>query len=255
MQAHSGAGATLADDADMPADFSVFSVNTQCVETLRTSFDVPAVMPPCPAGGCVCAWFWQGQNSDDEMYMNGFRCDVEGASVAATLATPEPAKYCPTGGCVTAAKQPLYWANDASNIAFSGLYTQKPAYDASWGYSNGAQVIAVGGGGSPAPAPAPVPAPATSATVIKPSPVPVQPSSAAAGKPNATVTKAVTMATVTRTWTATATGKANGGAAIAACNWEGHCEGAVCGDKHDCDGEMVCNDGKCGATGLFERYT
>lgn len=56
------------DFADVnPDDFAVFSVNTQCVQNKDTSFEVPAVMPVCPSGGCICAWFWQGQESDDEM--------------------------------------------------------------------------------------------------------------------------------------------------------------------------------------------
>ena len=41
-----------------PEDFSVFSVNQTCVWTRFTDFQVPARMPPCPEGGCTCAWFW-----------------------------------------------------------------------------------------------------------------------------------------------------------------------------------------------------
>lgn len=41
-----------------PEDFTVFSVNHACVWTRYTDFPVPARMPPCPEGGCTCAWFW-----------------------------------------------------------------------------------------------------------------------------------------------------------------------------------------------------
>jgi hypothetical protein len=41
-----------------PEDFTVFSVNHTCVWTRFTDFQVPARMPPCPEGGCICAWFW-----------------------------------------------------------------------------------------------------------------------------------------------------------------------------------------------------
>lgn len=41
-----------------PEDFTVFSVNQTCVWTRFTDFQVPARMPPCPDGGCICAFFW-----------------------------------------------------------------------------------------------------------------------------------------------------------------------------------------------------
>jgi hypothetical protein len=59
-----------------PEDMVVFSVNHQCIWTRYTDFPgklipccgsvqvtdivvVPAKMPPCPNGKCVCAWLWQ----------------------------------------------------------------------------------------------------------------------------------------------------------------------------------------------------
>lgn len=41
-----------------PEDFAVFSVNQTCVWNRFTNFAVPERMPPCPEGGCTCAWFW-----------------------------------------------------------------------------------------------------------------------------------------------------------------------------------------------------
>jgi hypothetical protein len=44
--------------AVQPEDFTVFSVNQTCVWTRFTDFQVPARMPPCPEGGCICSFFW-----------------------------------------------------------------------------------------------------------------------------------------------------------------------------------------------------
>lgn len=44
--------------AIQPEDFTIFSVNQTCVWTRFTDFQVPARMPPCPEGGCTCAFFW-----------------------------------------------------------------------------------------------------------------------------------------------------------------------------------------------------
>jgi len=44
--------------AIQPEDFTVFSVNQTCVWTRFTDFAVPERMPPCPEGGCTCAFFW-----------------------------------------------------------------------------------------------------------------------------------------------------------------------------------------------------
>jgi len=66
-----GCGLAIAYKSDFkavePQDFAIFSVNYECVKQLKTTFEVPKVMPACPAEGCVCAWFWQGQNSAYEM--------------------------------------------------------------------------------------------------------------------------------------------------------------------------------------------
>ncbi len=41
-----------------PEDFTIFSVNQTCVFYRFTDFAVPERMPPCPEGGCICAFFW-----------------------------------------------------------------------------------------------------------------------------------------------------------------------------------------------------
>ena len=50
-----------------PENFTVFSVNHTCVWYEATNFQVPARMPPCPEGGCICAWLWiHSEKSGDE---------------------------------------------------------------------------------------------------------------------------------------------------------------------------------------------
>lgn len=56
-----------------PEDFTVFSINQTCVLNRFTDFSVPARMPPCPNGMCLCAWFWIHSPDSGSMqnYMNG----------------------------------------------------------------------------------------------------------------------------------------------------------------------------------------
>lgn len=57
-----GCALAIAYESDVtkiqPEDFTVFSVNQTCVWNRFTDFAVPARLPPCPEGGCHCAWFW-----------------------------------------------------------------------------------------------------------------------------------------------------------------------------------------------------
>ena len=54
-----------------PEDFTIFSVNHTCVWYKDTDFQVPARMPPCPEGGCICAWFWiHSEKSGGEQSMH-----------------------------------------------------------------------------------------------------------------------------------------------------------------------------------------
>jgi len=124
--------------------------------------------------------------------MTGFRCNVSGGSSTASISSPQPPKYCPNGNCVSGPKQPMYWANDNSNINFSGDFFQKPSYNSKWGFADGAQNdIVSGGSGSPA------------------------------------VT--TTLATVTRKPTCTSTKKVPTPAKVVDnCSWKGHCAGAAC---------------------------
>ncbi|KAI5806802.1 hypothetical protein DFH27DRAFT_358925 [Peziza echinospora] len=173
-------------------DFVIFSVNHACVKTRDTNFPVPKGMKACPNGKCICAWFWQGFESNDEMYMNGFDCKISNPGTL-TLAPPKAPKPCHgnPSACVRGAKNPMYWANlDKSNIEYFGR-NKLPAYNDDWGFPNGAQndiFLAAPAPPPPPPPPAPAPAPAPvpvqkPVVVAAPPPAPVP----VAGKPNQTV--------------------------------------------------------------------
>ena len=128
-----------------PEDFTVMSINPTCVRQRETAFEIPANLPACPEGGCTCAWFWQGKNSLDEMYMTGFRCDVKGGAVTSDYPVPAPpTKDSPKTGPT----QPVYWANQGSNLDFTPNFETKPMYNEAWGWTPGAQTGAFGAGGA-----------------------------------------------------------------------------------------------------------
>jgi len=125
-----------------PEDMVVFSVNHQCIWNRYTDFPVPAKMPPCPNGKCVCAWLWQHREDagGDEMYMNGFQCNVTGA----TSNTPIPQGKVPvrcaddSSKCIKGPKQPIYWDQAEGNNMFDNIYAP-PLYLDTYGFGNGAQ--------------------------------------------------------------------------------------------------------------------
>ncbi|KAG8749125.1 hypothetical protein FRC12_013563, partial [Ceratobasidium sp. 428] len=125
-----------------PEDLVVFSVNHQCIWTRYTDFKVPAKMPPCPNGKCICAWLWQHQPDagGDEMYMNGFQCRITGA----TSTTPIPKGKVPVDCtkdrslCVKGPKVPIYWDQAGGNNMFNDIY-HPPMYLDSFGFPDGAQ--------------------------------------------------------------------------------------------------------------------
>ncbi|CAE6442792.1 unnamed protein product [Rhizoctonia solani] len=125
-----------------PEDFVVFSVNHRCVWDRFTDFQIPANMPACPNGKCICGWYWQHREDagGDEMYMNNFQCNITGANGT----TPIPAGQVPVrcvddpAKCVKGAKQPFYWDQAEGNNMFEGIYTP-PLYLNTYGFADGAQ--------------------------------------------------------------------------------------------------------------------
>jgi len=51
-----------------PNDMTIISVNYNSVWEREISYDIPAGLPPCPEGGCLCTWNWIHQASDQEGY-------------------------------------------------------------------------------------------------------------------------------------------------------------------------------------------
>ncbi|KAJ7116550.1 hypothetical protein C8R44DRAFT_739251 [Mycena epipterygia] len=134
-----------------PEDFTVFSVNQTCVWTRFTDFQVPAKMPPCPAGGCTCAFFWihSPDSGGEQNYMNGFKCNVTGTTSTVPIAAPKVPRRCGSdsangkwhaapGNCTYGAKQPLYWFQQERNNMFEGTYAP-PFYTDLYEFRDGAQ--------------------------------------------------------------------------------------------------------------------
>ncbi|KAF8606550.1 hypothetical protein BDV93DRAFT_489341 [Ceratobasidium sp. AG-I] len=125
-----------------PEDLVVFSVNHQCIWNRFTNFPVPAQMPACPNGKCICAWLWQHREDagGDEMYMNGFQCSVTGATATTPIPQGKVAVKCADDAskCVKGPKTPFYWDQAENNNIFNGIY-EPPLYLDSFGFANGAQ--------------------------------------------------------------------------------------------------------------------
>ncbi|KIP08019.1 hypothetical protein PHLGIDRAFT_117567 [Phlebiopsis gigantea 11061_1 CR5-6] len=137
--------------AVQPEDFAVFSVNHTCVWTRFTNFQVPARMPPCPDGGCICAFFWihSPDSGSEQNYMNGFRCNVTGSTSNIAVAQSQLARRCGAdpdsgqpeaapGNCTYGAKQPFYWLQQERNNMFEGYYSP-PFYTDLYNFEDGAQ--------------------------------------------------------------------------------------------------------------------
>ncbi|CDO76983.1 hypothetical protein BN946_scf184298.g10 [Trametes cinnabarina] len=150
-----GCAMAIAYESDVtkikPEDFTVFSVNQTCVWTRFTDFQVPERMPPCPPGGCHCAWFWiHSQDSGGEQnYMTGFKCNVTGSTSNVPLAKPQVPRRCGAdpdngkpnaapGNCTYGAKQPFYWFQAEQNNMFEGTYSP-PFYLDLYNFKDGAQ--------------------------------------------------------------------------------------------------------------------
>ncbi|PCH42354.1 hypothetical protein WOLCODRAFT_137865 [Wolfiporia cocos MD-104 SS10] len=133
-----------------PDDFVIFSVNQTCVWYLNTAFQVPQDMPACPEGGCTCAWTWiHSDNSGaEQLYMNGFHCDITGATSTTPIGKPMLPRRCgadPTqnqeanpGNCTIGPKYMMYWLQAEGNNMFEGYY-MPPHYNDVYGFHDGAQ--------------------------------------------------------------------------------------------------------------------
>lgn len=151
-----GCGLSIAYKSDITQvgteDLVVFSTNASCPWTRDIVFEIPADMPPCPNGKCICAWNWShgaqhGEGYGGEVYMVGFDCNIIGSKSTTPLAKAQSPKVCNSdpSTCVKGAKQGLYWEGaqaDGWNIpdtSIPGTPMNPPSYNTVYGFANGAQ--------------------------------------------------------------------------------------------------------------------
>jgi hypothetical protein len=51
-----------------PSDMTIISVNTVSPWFRNTDYKIPAGLPACPEGGCLCTWNWIHQANHGEGY-------------------------------------------------------------------------------------------------------------------------------------------------------------------------------------------
>ncbi|KAF2459869.1 hypothetical protein BDY21DRAFT_413702 [Lineolata rhizophorae] len=112
-------------------NLAVFTVRLHTPWKRVTSYDVPAAMPACPLGGCTCAWLWVPDGcGEPNMYMQGFKCNVTGATATSPVAPARPPVYCEDdlSSCVQGAKQMIVWQQaEGDNIEPS--QSKSPGYN------------------------------------------------------------------------------------------------------------------------------
>lgn len=80
-----GCGLSIAYTSDensvQPEDFAVISTNWTCPWFKHVDFQIPADLPPCPEGGCLCSWGWLHSidAGSQQNYHLVYRCKVDGA--------------------------------------------------------------------------------------------------------------------------------------------------------------------------------
>jgi len=135
-----------------PEDFVIFTVNHTSVWERFTKYEIPAKMPACPPGGCTCAWFWihSADAGAEQIYMNGYACQITGATSSVPLAKPHVPRRCGADNdpelvkpaapqnCTYGAKTPIYWNQKDGNNLFEGTHAA-PYYNDLYGFSDGAQ--------------------------------------------------------------------------------------------------------------------
>ncbi|KAI6101920.1 hypothetical protein F5141DRAFT_1136398 [Pisolithus sp. B1] len=128
-------------------DLVVFTVRYNTPWKRLTTYDVPAAMPACPSGGCICAWVWIPNGcGEPNIYMEGFKCMVTNATSTTSLGTPSAPVWCEEdqSQCVQGPKQIMIWNQlEGNNIEVSGLdlsgMAKSPAYNTKCGFNDGAQ--------------------------------------------------------------------------------------------------------------------
>ncbi|KAF5369151.1 hypothetical protein D9757_011074 [Collybiopsis confluens] len=141
-----------------PSNLVVFSVAYNTPWKLDTTYQVPAAMPPCPEGGCICGWGWIPNGcGQSNMYHQAIRCNVTGSTSTTPIGAPQAPVWCEEdpSQCVNGPKQMLYWHQaSGSNIEVDGYDLaggpKSPGYNMKCGFRNGAQDDIFTGSGSSA---------------------------------------------------------------------------------------------------------
>lgn len=128
-----------------PNDLTVISVHHNSVWFREVSYDIPAGLPPCPPGGCLCTWNWihragNGEGDGREIYNNLYRCTVTGKTDSTKKVQRGAIPVDCTGNpnaCVKGPKTPMY-LYQASGNNMPNLDVP-PNYNTDWGFANGAQ--------------------------------------------------------------------------------------------------------------------
>lgn len=149
-------------DALQPSDMTVISINSTSPWVRLTNYPIPAGLPSCPSGGCLCSWSWihennHGEGYGPEIYSTLYRCTVSGQTDDANqLAVGGGAvpTYCEnsTSTCVTGPKQPMYLWQASGNNMPQPWPDVNPTYNTRYGFHDGAQTdlfVSSGGSGSP----------------------------------------------------------------------------------------------------------
>ncbi|KAI0376862.1 hypothetical protein F5Y04DRAFT_292325 [Hypomontagnella monticulosa] len=122
-------------------NLAVFTVLEHTPWKRLATYQVPADLPPCPEGGCYCAWLWVPDGcGEPNMYMQNFKCHVTGSTSTKTVAPAKPPVYCGDGKtpCVTGAKQMVAWNQlDGNNVQVPDGVS--PCYNEKMGWKSGAQ--------------------------------------------------------------------------------------------------------------------
>lgn len=137
-----------------PQDLTVISVNHTSVWWRETTYEIPANMPKCPEGGCLCTWNWihnagHGEGYGAEIYNVLYRCNVTGrTSTQYVVGQGQVPKICENSAssCVKGPKTPMYiYQGEGNNMPEIG---DPPTYNSRYGFSDGAQTDALVGAGS-----------------------------------------------------------------------------------------------------------
>lgn len=76
-------------NAVKPNDMTIISVNYASPWTRQVGYRIPAGMPPCPSGGCICSWNWvhragNGEGYRDEIVSIPTVCDADLSTICCT---------------------------------------------------------------------------------------------------------------------------------------------------------------------------